>query len=480
MRKVSVILFFLILSISILANGGPIIRNTPVIGTGNPVFRNIKDIKLISEKLYIRLDESYSYITVKYILLNESDKDYNNIDYAFPIDYFLEEHLEKPPGWRESFVKDVRFFQDGRPLSTESADSDSEQDSLKAKYEFLKENRGYFIWPMGDQIMRKWYYTTLAIKKNSGIELEVTYSLKNRSVSESPLEGYLSDGGHYYTSYDFMPASYWGDGIIRDFYVEVDASSLLRTGNLDENFRMKDHRPIDNYQPLSLSGLEFKQKSNQIYTYSEKNFDLKNSIPLLIDYGSTNSLRTLTTQRIANDEYTLTVSGEQAKYPKSNLTDMNLETAWVAKKVVGESIEITFKKKYFMMGFCLVNGYWKNEQTFYNNNRIKKIKVEVQEEAYEYDDNNGVHHNYPRDKKEHIVELPDEKYQELNFTNLFTKNYGYNFGWEPENEEKIQTEGKVEKIIITILEVYPGRKYNDTCISELIFIKEDESGEYYY
>lgn len=123
-------------------------------------------------------------------------------------------------------------------------------------------------------------------------------------------------------------------------------------------------------------------------------------------------------------------------YKMSNLSDDNPGTAWVEGKDdygIGEYIE--FKGYIYAGGIAILNGLQKNKTLFDANSRVKKIKVYI----------NG--------KPNCIVELEDkmgiQSFQPI----------GYETGAGEETFIKFE-----------ILEVYPGTKYKDTCISEIFTI----------
>jgi hypothetical protein len=123
-------------------------------------------------------------------------------------------------------------------------------------------------------------------------------------------------------------------------------------------------------------------------------------------------------------------------YKMSNLGDDNPGTAWVEGKNdygIGEYIE--FKGYLFANGIGLLNGLQKNRNIYDANSRVKKLKVYV----------NG--------KENCIVELEDK---------MGVQTFQIP-GYESGTSEEIF-------IKFEILEVYPGTKYKDTCISEIFTI----------
>jgi|GEM_PF-1220687 len=433
-------------------NGGITVRSS-VLGTGNPVFRDMPDVKLISEKLFMKLNYEYTDVKVNYILWNDSDEDYVDLDYGFPIDYAGRENSIDDRN--EIRAQNIQFTLDGRPLEFKST---PEKVHNKER-----------------EVCRKWCFTNLSLPNHSFITLEVSYSVLNGYIEEgfSPLMLHDFEGKGAFLTYDFSPASHWGDGIIRDFYVEVDATDIRLSGKQEyhpyyelrymreEEFGFSD----DIIQKgIACEGLELKQEGN-LFTYRARNFDLKKAAPLYLFHGYSPKLSTVLSKKVSPDKYKLSGFSETAQYPISHLSDMNLETAWVVPQGgIGESIEITLKeKKQILSGITIVNGYMKNEKTYTENNRLKKIRIQIKEKKKE---------EY---SEGYDIDFPDTPYETIYFENLI-----HTLGWidffdyysseihENYYQGDDQYDNYPESYKITILEVYPGTKYNDTCISELL------------
>lgn len=425
------ILFYLItFTVKVVFANGGVVVNSSIKGAGDPVFKDITDIYLISEKLEIKLNGEYSDITVTYVLWNKAQKDYNNLDYGFPVDY-QKLDVNRGSRWKDSYIKSIAFIVESDTLSyyssPEKAINSNELD-----------------------IYRKWFYTQFSIKSSSLFTLKVHYSIRNQNYEEgfSPY-AYDTFPLSYRLQYDFSPASHWGDGIIRDFFVTIDFSNILLSGTKQE---------LDYY---GANGLVFTE-NNGIYTYQTRNFDLKKATPLTLVYSllTPSSIDILKQGRLPNDAYIVTTSGAKKGYDASNLIDMNLETAWVSnpKNTTDTWIEVTLKKPQHITRVALLNGYYKNKDTYTQNNRIKKLKIESLIVA-PYDE------SVPENKwLSDSITLEDVPYQQVLFENLFNNEVIYYDYTEI-------TEHQVLKIRITILEVYNGSKYDDTCISELFLLK---------
>jgi len=131
------------------------------------------------------------------------------------------------------------------------------------------------------------------------------------------------------------------------------------------------------------------------------------------------------------------------KYAASNAHDFRLDTAWVEGRKdygIGEGITFTFEAKsighdnYTVRGFRIANGYVKSRELWADNSRIKTLKL------------------YADNKPFAVVKLSDVYgFQAVNFPDV-------------KLSRKKSTAIKLE-----IVEVYPGRKFQDTSIAEINF-----------
>lgn len=435
-------------------NGGITVHSS-VTSTGNPVFKDIPSVNIVSEKLNVVLDGAYCHVTVNYVLWNNSGIDYLNQDYGFPVDYVAGVWDGPPSTWQDSYIQRVEFLTNDGVLqytvSPETMINKAWNLNGWIQSEHYPDNR----------LCRKWFFTKISLKKYSYLPLQVKYTVMNSSVEDghSPLFLDHLEGGGCTFNYDFSPASQMGDGLVKDFSVTVDASSVFATlGETTKEF-YDSGRSVSEYDNILFKGLDF-EKQGHIYTYKTRNFDLKNSKPLEIQYRYGADIVYITNNILDKSCYTATTSSQQTKYPLSNLSDMNFETAWVpvSKGGIGDWIEFTFKEGCFPAGCTLLNGYQKSEKTYTENNRIKKIRIE----AWFPDGRKQIY----EDNEE--TDFPDREYQTVYFENMFYRaNLIDFFGIS----DMVGGDGQIQKIRFTILEVYPGTKYNDTCVSEIVFYK---------
>ncbi|EKO77782.1 MULTISPECIES: NADase-type glycan-binding domain-containing protein [Leptospira] len=171
-------------------------------------------------------------------------------------------------------------------------------------------------------------------------------------------------------------------------------------------------------------------------------------------------------------------------YSSKNVDDGDLKTAWCTnKKPKGEFVAFKgaaseiiqsytdLKKINYIYKAKLVifNGYGKSEETYYNNNRIKKGTLKI----YEARIGDALSGLFFEKDPTFVIQ------KELNFKDE-PKLQIVDLNFELKDRPK---EKQVDELglfyIFTIDEVYNGKKYKDTCISKLkayaIFGLEDEA-----
>jgi tetratricopeptide (TPR) repeat protein len=170
---------------------------------------------------------------------------------------------------------------------------------------------------------------------------------------------------------------------------------------------------------------------------------IPNQSQVNIPKNDTNYDNTINLMNIAHVVYvSSTLKSEGSlNYDKSKLTDRDYATAWVegvSGNGEGESIEISFSRDVTISVIVISNGYQKNIDILEKNASVKTLILE-------FDGGKSVlltFHNpvERRKQKGHLAETFHFK------ENITTKN-----------------------IKLTIHETYPGTKYADTCISEIMF-----------
>ena len=140
-------------------------------------------------------------------------------------------------------------------------------------------------------------------------------------------------------------------------------------------------------------------------------------------------------------EATSTLKSKNNAYDANHVYDNDPKTAWV-EGVNGSGINEKLTLSDFGVGdyssvlvdrIGIINGYAKSNDTFQNNNRVKQLKLELLASA---DDRS----------QEMIVDLQDK----MDVQYIVINNPIF-----------------LNSLVLTILDVYKGKKYDDTCISEI-------------
>jgi hypothetical protein len=428
-RIIYLIMFALISNLSVKANGGPV-DGSAVYRTGDIVLIKQANIKLEKEILNIKIDGDHSIVNVTYQLRNNG---YSKIDvtYGFPVDIVRDEMISYDMEWQDEYIPNIQFSANGNKLPIKRQ---LDYSIMELKHNNSDEH------PI--EFRRNWYVVDFSINKGESLSLSVEYKVKNGFTDWSTTKNFFESYSKRELIYDFSPAQNWGDGTINSLTVEIDASSIINTNG-----------------ELNLKGLELVNKSGK-YVNEFTNFDLKTSESLLISYSNEVKKYSdfITEHRIPSSNIkSIEVSSElEGNYSKMNLFDNSFETAWVegvAGSGIGEKIKIQLSD-YRLAAICLVNGYTKNSETYTTNNRIKKVKIE--KEIVDYQDPNKT--SIETYEKE-IKDLPFTTVNLNNFYSLTSTIGDYGEGYS-----------KIRSITITILDVYKGTKYDDTCISEIYLL----------
>lgn len=126
----------------------------------------------------------------------------------------------------------------------------------------------------------------------------------------------------------------------------------------------------------------------------------------------------------------------------SNANDFNLHTAWVEGaegQGIGEYLDIVFDKQSIPFDeIHIINGYAKSQKVWEENSRVKELKV------------------YYNDVPVAILKLKDTRDEQLFKVGMIG----------PKRGSKVKNDWIVR---FEILDVYPGSKYEDTAITEILF-----------
>jgi hypothetical protein len=192
-------------------------------------------------------------------------------------------------------------------------------------------------------------------------------------------------------------------------------ASMIYELSEDGKYNFVDIKRIDNFEVISQEELD------ELTNYEGTEFE-----------QSLNVIENNELEKIKFDKLipSSTLEPNTDKYKVDNLLDDNNKTAWVEGKKgdgIGESVTFKANKPFLVKEIRINNGYKKSKNLYTANNRVKNIKITFS------------------DGSELIKELKDDYSKIETF--------------------KLEIEKEVEWIKFTILDVYKGSKYDDTCIS---------------
>ena len=464
----------------LFANGDPVISYSAGIRSCNPVPLKVSEVQVVREDLNVKVKLPYTEVKVVYRLKNSSANPIH-VDYGFPIDF--PGTMDEPDGFETGgeydslfekgygrrAVRDVHFRLDGAELPWTKSDSIVKTGSYE-------DEDGQTV---DIEVCRLWTYTVLDIPAGATVALEVDYSVLSSWSTDmgmllgSPLSRYFPSDVTF--NYDFTPAKHWGNGKAGEIAVTVDCSAMP-----DSFFHPEGPSSPDVYgDGFVRNGKVWKSQAKN-YDFAEANGIVAN---FYRNYSDTEGLfpswgDPMKFCAIPASDYRLSVSGAQDKYPASNMQDGDPATAWVAPgNGVGSSVEIVFPEPRRVSDIALWNGYHKSAPLWSANSRIKRMRMEVtradgyKEEPVEIDFTvwDGVHYalsekTSPRFGRAALIPV----------TTLERAMNGREKGSDPDGiilYDKVSADAdKVSSIRLTVLEVVPGTKYKDLCLSDLIVL----------
>ena len=462
------------------ANGDPVISYSAGIRSCNPIPLKVTDVQVVREDLDISIAFPYSTVRVAYRLKNNSNKPIH-VDYGFPVDFsgkadgphaFVGDDMNEDlyeTGVVDRAVRSVKFRLDGAELPWTHSD------------EVVKTGEVYEDDETGEEVelevFRLWTYTVLDIPAGETVVLQVDYEVLSDygvnlgNLQASPLSRYFPSYGEFY--YDFSPAKNWGNGKADAFSCTVHFDALPEA-YLQEN------------SPSLYCEEPFVRFNKTTWTCNTVNFDFEKAYRMSINFWKNDDGtepydywgNPLAECAVPAAAYTLTVSGAQDKYPARNMQDGNLATAWVAPgNGVGTTIDIDFPKPRQVSDIGFYNGYHKSAALWAANSRVKHLLLEVTRADGYRDEPIEIDVSEWSDRFYLLRESDTPRFGEitmLSITDLTRQLCGRRTGMDENGVflfDKVPFASEaVSHIRLTILDVTPGTKYNDLCISDLVVL----------
>lgn len=125
-------------------------------------------------------------------------------------------------------------------------------------------------------------------------------------------------------------------------------------------------------------------------------------------------------------------SGYGFAYSASNIFDIDYSTAWCPSGEENHELTINFSEPLELGTVGIVGGFARDEKIYFQNNRLKTLEVFYDEES--------------------VGDLSFEDEYEMQFFDM--------------------PKGEVRVLRLRVKDVYPGSKYDDTCIAEVDFWSE--------
>lgn len=470
----------------LFANGDPVISYSALIRSCNPIPRKVTDVQVVREDLDINVSLPYTAVKVAYRLKNNANKPIH-VDYGFPVDFSgkangdygfegddMTEDLYEV-GMVDRAIRGVRFQLDGKELPWEGAD------------ELYRTGEFYEDEDTGEKEeitrYRYWTYTVLDIPAGETVVLQVEYQVLCHwmtplgALHQSPLSRYYPNSCDF--TYDFSPAQHWGNGKADTF------SCTLRCDGLPKGFY---HKNDDSESPMLNTEAPFVRFNQTTWTCNAANFDFQKADEMSLQFWTetwrdpkvlyTPWGNPLVERAVPAAAYTVKVSGAQANYPATHMTDGDLTTAWVAPgNGVGATIDIDFPKPRRVSDIGFYNGYHKSAALWAANSRIKRLRLEItradgyRDEPVEVDVSDWDQIFYVL-KDEPIARFGDISL--LAVTNLSRQLCGREKGVDPDGiilYDKVPfTAENISHIKITVLATTPGTKYQDLCVSDIVVL----------
>lgn len=416
----------------LFGNGG-VFSLSAVHRTGNLEPLRKESISLEKEALNIRVEEDDVLVEVLYELRNRGGND--TVTFGFPVDVATRESIPTPNGYEHVLSQSLRDFRVLDGTNTVPVDR------------VIDKPLDAFARPPGVdqeiQLFRRWSIMTLKFKPDERKRVAVSYKVRafarDYGFSERDLDWKFGSRTFLYT---FRPAATWGNGRVGELVVTVDTRWLVER-----------EAPITNIAPVGASnehGLMrwvFRDKDlskieDLTFTYDPSGFYLNGLLKENL----------LAPKKIKSLEVSSSLKSQgSTSYGKEGMFDRDFDTAWVegaGGPGIGECITLEPKDAYIER-IGILNGYLADESLYYANARIKKLRVELEFGKYAE----------PNEKKQVFeVTLPDRSYKTPKRRYLLPS-----IDWVVQHG---QGGGFIDKVKLTILEVYPGRQYEDTAITE--------------
>lgn len=433
--RIIIFLAFLVSVSALYSDFGPIV---PISGGNVKMIKN-DDVQMSDEIIIFHLYRDHYTVEVNYTFVNEGKS--QEVVMGFP---------NSEGKWNTQSIMNFKAYENDKELvvfrkndSEKNVDKENmeEQRYYECSKLFFKEGEKKAIKNTYEQVYESEYDSTF---------MAVNYILKTGSYWKKNIKS-------------IKVFAYFENITPEDLqkrFIYFTGDSLKSGGEVAYNFEITPNKYKFDNNILSMN-----------LTDVEPDFDIRISFSALFYH---------------NAEASSELKSKNEQYAAKNVIDNNLSTAWVegvSGSGINENIKIDFapytaggkiEGSTLINKIGIINGYSKDKDTFKSNNRVKKIRIsyysslgleeDKTRELLENDKilgSSGIQSNNNHDPRLNEVILGDyllEDKMEMQYIQL--------------NEPLLAS-----YIKITILDVYKGDKFDDTCISEVKVITEKKNNK---
>lgn len=429
----------LAVSLSCWANGGPIAwtQDKP---NGGIEPRKENDIELLREDLNISIVDLNTYrVDANYLLRNS--KSAKRITYGVPL-FWVGEF--KP----EEAASGIKITVDEKLYGCRA-------ENPKERIDEESRIRGEMLGAIGDA----WCLAEIEIPKGDAIRLGLSYTADLEFEDWEFSKSAKTEFSSRILKYPLAPAGYWKGS--------ADLNVTLNLG------------PYKN--SISKVSPEGSKKSNGKLSWKKAGADLKalktlsvefNAVPILQHRQfSTWNASAHSAQKVEGKlRASSTLEHASDRYAVSNLMDGDPATAWCEGNEgdgTGEAFTIQIEKKpdehyCYPEGIAIVPGYAKSEKIYLDNGRIKKLRMEDCQDPASY----VVLDLKPEDFYSQSAVFINAHYRTFIPSDSIESSGGE---WAEKSGNDIEVAPSCMRFVIE--ETLPGKRFEDTCISEVAFIR---------
>ena len=438
--KKIIFLIAILYSLSVFGNAEPIDIQSSLKSSGNLVALQKSDIEIRKEKLNIQLNGIMANVEVSYTYFNKGKDD--TVYLAFPVDFVIGMFDDRcNPTHQDLEVYKIR-------INGKEADYDHMIEKKYCCSDGLCLNHS----PVASlnnkncdgEMIRRWYVTKVRFENKKETAISINYTVHSSGRPQVYSGNPMPAMDNRKVVYDFSPAQYFGMGKADEMEIVINTNGITSVGGRVEK----------------ISPSFFKEESKGIFKYSGKNFDFRKNPNLLIEYDVKDLEMFNYFKEHRNKNFRINASSINRKeYDVENLFDGKPDTAWCFKGEVGQFIEIELLPTYPLRYISVMNGYFKNSQTYEENGKVTEFEVIT--DCTEKD--NCVYCEKYEFKKNYKPLIP--LWNDIYLNNPFPAN---RMIWEIKQSDYLLK--KPCKVKILIKETTKGKKSDDVCISEIFLM----------